>query len=180
MCATLKIWWRSSPLVGNPMDDNKDQVQVNTSTDDSIDQVKKLEERIVELENNWKRALADYKNLERRTAEEKQEFAEFANMVLIQRLLPIVDNLHMLEKHISDTGLKMIIKEFKQVLEDSGAISLKSLKKDFDADTMECVETLDCEVSDDGKVLEVITEGYKFRNKILRPAKVRVGKAKNG
>lgn len=156
------------------MDDNKDKV--NTSTNDGRDQVEKLEERVVELENNWKRALADYKNLERRTAEEKQEFAEFSNMILIQRLLPIVDNLQMLEKHISDTGLKMIIKEFKQVLEDNGAVSLESNKKDFDADTMDCVETLDCDKNDAGKVLEVIAEGYKFRNKILRPAKVKVGK----
>lgn len=158
-------------------DKNKDQAQVNTPTID-IDQVKKLEEKVTELENNWKRALADYKNLERRTAEEKQEFAEFSNMMLIQRLLPVVDNLQMLEKHITDTGLMMIIKEFKQVLEDNGAVSLESHKKDFDAGTMDCVETVKCDVGDDGKVIEVISEGYKFRNKILRPAKVRVGKAK--
>lgn len=160
------------------MNDNKDQAQINTPVDVGSDQGQKLQERIVELENNWKRALADYKNLERRTAEEKQEFAEFSNMLLLQRLLPIVDNLQMLEKHITDTGLIMIIKEFKQVLEDNGAISLESHKKDFDAGTMDCVETLECDEHDDGKVLEVISEGYKFRNKILRPAKVRVGKAK--
>ncbi|PIS22206.1 nucleotide exchange factor GrpE [candidate division WWE3 bacterium CG08_land_8_20_14_0_20_41_10] len=159
------------------MDDNKDQTQLNTPVDD-VDQVKKLEEKISELENNWKRALADYKNLERRTAEEKQEFAEFSNMLLLQRLLPVVDNLEMLKKHIGDTGLIMIIKEFKQVLEDNGAVSLESHNKDFDASTMDCVETVDCEVNSDGKVVEVISEGYKFRNKILRPAKVRVGKAK--
>jgi molecular chaperone GrpE len=158
--------------------DDKDQVQVSTPANNGDSQVKNLEERIVELENSWKRALADYKNLERRTAEEKQEFAEFANLILIQRLLPIVDNLEMLEKHVEDTGLKMIIKEFKQVLEDSGAVSLESHKKDFDASTMDCVETIECDPKDDGKVLEVITEGYKFRNKILRPAKVRVGKEK--
>jgi molecular chaperone GrpE len=162
------------------MDDNKDRAQANTSTDDNGDRVKKLEEKVAELENNWKRALADYKNLERRTAEEKQEFAEFANMVLIQRLLPIVDNLQMLEKHISDTGLKMVIKEFKQVLENCGAVAMESQGKDFNADTMDCIETQDCDDDANNKVLEVTTEGYKFKNKILRPAKVRVGKAKNG
>lgn len=169
---------------------NKDQTQQSPIQNDAgndgriqgdgrDDDNKVLKERVAELENNWKRALADYKNLERRTAEEKQEFAEFANMVLIQRLLPIVDNLQILEKHISDTGLKIIVKELKQVLEDNGAVSLESNKKDFNADTMDCVETLDCKESDNNKVLEVITEGYKFRNKILRPAKVRVGKAKS-
>ena len=165
-------------------DNNKNQVNApadsTNNTNGDVNQVKKLEDRVAELENNWKRALADYKNLERRTAEEKQEFAEFANMIFIQRLLPIVDSLQMLEQHISDTGLQMIVKEFKQVLEDNGAVSLESHKKDFNADTMDCVETGECDAGDNGKVLEVITEGYKFRNKILRPAKVRVGKAKNG
>lgn len=158
--------------------DNNNKDQVNTSVDNNGDQVRVLEEKVVELENNWKRALADYKNLERRTAEEKMEFAEFANMVLIQRLLPIVDNLQMLEKHVRDTGLKMIIKEFKQLLEDNGVASIESHGKEFNAETMDCVETLDSDEKNNGKVLEVITEGYLYKKKVLRPAKVRVGKAK--
>lgn len=142
------------------------------------EQVKKLETRIEELENNWKRALADYKNLERRTAEEKEDFAAFANIVLIQRLLPILDNLQMLETHISDTGLKMIIKEFKQVLEDNGVTATEIQGKDFDSATMDCIEMSLCDEKDGGKVMEVISAGYKFRDKVLRPAKVRVGKAR--
>jgi len=153
--------------------EDKSQDRVSTPADSNNDK-----ERIAELENNWKRALADYKNLERRTAEEKEEFAQFANMVLIQRLLPIVDNLQLLEKHVEDTGLKMIVKEFKQVLEDNGVVSMEAYKKDFDADKMDCIETVECEEKDQGKVVEVITEGYLFKNKVLRPAKVRVGKAK--
>lgn len=144
-----------------------------------VDQVEKLQQRCEELENNWKRALADYKNLERRTAEEKLEFAEFANMVLIQRLLPIVDNLEMLEKHVEDTGLKMIIKEFKQVLEDNGATAIESDGKQFDSETMDCVETAECEEKSHDRVVETLTRGYKFKTKILRPARVRVGKAKS-
>jgi molecular chaperone GrpE len=161
------------------MDDKKDKDQVNNAADSNADQVKKLNERVEELENNWKRALADYKNLERRTVEEKQEFAEFANVVLIQRLLPIVDNLEILEKHVHDTGLKMIIKEFKQILEDSGVSATESDSKHFDSETMDCVETADCEEKDHDKVVETMTRGYKFKNKVLRPAKVRVGKKKS-
>jgi len=159
------------------MDDTKDQPQVNTPTTDGGNQIQKLEEKIGELENNWKRALADYKNLERRTAEEKQEFAEFSSMLLIQRLLPIVDNLQMLGKHVNDTGLMMILKEFKQVLEDNGAVEIESDGKQFNSETMDCVETEECEEKNHDKVVETLARGYKFRNKILRPAKVRVGKA---
>ncbi len=143
-----------------------------------VGQIKKLEERVAELENNWKRALADYKNLERRTVEEKAEFAEFANMILIQRLLPVVDNLEMLEKHISDTGLKMIVKEFKQLLEDNGVTAIESDGKSFDSQTMDCVETEECDEKGHDKIVETLARGYKLKNKVLRPAKVRVGKAK--
>ncbi len=143
-----------------------------------VGQIKKLEERVAELENNWKRALADYKNLERRPVEEKAEFAEFANMILIQRLLPVVDNLEMLEKHISDTGLKMIVKEFKQLLEDNGVTAIESDGKSFDSQTMDCVETEECDEKGHDKIVETLARGYKLKNKVLRPAKVRVGKAK--
>ena len=157
------------------MDDNKNNDQQNTHDN----QENSLKEKITELENNWKRALADYKNLERRTAEEKTEFAEFANMVLIQRMLPVLDNLQMLEKHINDTGLKMIIKEFRLVLEENGAVAMSSLGQPFNADTMDCVETTECEEKDDGKVIEVLTEGYLYRKKVLRAAKVKVCKSKS-
>jgi molecular chaperone GrpE len=164
---------------------NKDQANISSDnnsdvrdTSQDVDRVKKLEERIAELENNWKRALADYKNLEKRTAEEKMEFAEFANMVLVQRLLPVIDNLEILEKHVNDTGLKMIIKEFKQILEDNGTAAIESDHKMFDSECMDCIETAECEEKDHDKVVETVTRGYKFRNKVLRPAKVRVGKVK--
>lgn len=164
-------------------DENKQMNSTSNGQNDQptadVDQVEKLQQRCEELENNWKRALADYKNLERRTAEEKLEFAEFANMVLIQRLLPIIDNLEMLEKHVEDTGLKMIIKEFKQVLEDNGATAIESDGKQFDSETMDCVETAECEEKSHDTVMETLTRGYKFKTKILRPARVRVGKAKS-
>lgn len=167
------------------MDNDKTQVNNNDQNGQTdkptadVDQLGKLQQRCDELENNWKRALADYKNLERRTAEEKLEFAEFANMVLIQRLLPIVDNLELLQKHVDDTGLKMIIKEVKQVLTDNGVAQLESDGKAFDSETMDCVETAECEEKSHDKVVETLTRGYKFKTKILRPARVRVGKAKS-
>ena len=166
------------------MDDDKKQVNndLNGQTDQptaDVNQLEKLQQRCEELENNWKRALADYKNLERRTAEDKLEFAEFANMVLIQRLLPIFDNLELLQKHVDDTGLKMIIKEVKQVLADNGVDQLESDGKAFDSETMDCVETAECEEKSHDKVVETLTRGYKFKTKILRPARVRVGKAKS-
>jgi molecular chaperone GrpE len=83
--------------------------------DSDVQKNTELEEQIQELENNWKRALADYKNLEKRVAEEKEGIVSFSNLVLISELIPVLDNLEMLEKHIDDIGLKLVVKEFKQI-----------------------------------------------------------------
>ena len=132
-----------------------------------------LEERIAELENNWKRALADYKNLEKRVAEERDSLKDFANLVFVSRLLPVLDNLQMVEAHVSDDGLKYTVKEFKQILEDEGIKEINPKGEDFDATTMEAIETVEGE---DGKVVEVLRNGYMLKNKSVRPARVKVGK----
>jgi len=143
--------------------------------EENIDQIKikELEERIAELENNWKRALADYKNLERRTAEEKESFINFSNETLVRSLLPIVDHMEMLLNHTKDEGLGMIVKDFNKVLETEGVTEIETLNKDFDSDTMDAIEMIDGEKN---KVLEILSKGYLFKDKLLRPARVKVGK----
>ena len=150
------------------------------------DKIKELEKKIenlekekieteaknVELENNWKRALADYKNLERRTAEDREAFINFANETLIRSLLPIVDHMEMLLAHFPDESLKMILKDFHQTLMAEGVLEIETLNKDFDENTMDAVEMVEGEKN---KVVEVLVKGYFLKNKLLRPAGVKVG-----
>lgn len=150
------------------------------------DKIKELEKKIenlekekieteaknVELENNWKRALADYKNLERRTAEDREAFINFANETLIRSLLPIVDHMEMLLAHFPDESLKMILKDFHQTLKAEGVLEIETLNKDFDENTMDAVEMVEGEKN---KVVEVLAKGYFLKNKLLRPARVKVG-----
>jgi molecular chaperone GrpE len=135
--------------------------------------IKELEERIAELENNWKRALADYKNLERRTAEDRETFFNFSNETLIRCLFPLLDNLETLTKHVHDKGLQMIVKDFQQLLKSEGIEEVNTENKDFDPETMEAIDTVE---GKNNKVVEVITKGYFLKNKLLRPARVKVGK----
>ena len=89
-------------------EDNKKEEKDTKKAKGLNDKIKDLEVKIVELENNWKRALADYQNLQKRTAEEKLSFVSFANSNVIRKLLPILDNLEMVQKHINDEGISMI------------------------------------------------------------------------
>ncbi|HLC93736.1 MAG TPA: nucleotide exchange factor GrpE [Patescibacteria group bacterium] len=137
--------------------------------------IKELEEKIAELENNWKRALADYKNLEKRVAEEREALISFSNMVLISELLPVLDNLELLNNHLKDQGLELTIKSFKQVFENEHVHEIEALEKDFDPGVMEAVELVE---GDEGKVIEVVQKGYHLKDKLIRPARVKVGRFK--
>ena len=128
-----------------------------------------------ELENNWKRALADYRNLEKRVAEEREMFFTFASSSLVLRILPILDNLESLVKHVDDEGLKMTIKDFKRILDEEGVKEIEAEGKDFDAELMEAIEKVE---GAKDKVVEVLQKGYTMKEKILRPARVKVGSGK--
>ena len=156
---------------------NKEDKQVDKNTQSGNgSELAELKEKCTELENDWKRALADYKNLEKRTAEEKISIIEFSNSVLVESLLPILDNFEMLEQHSDDMGLKLSIKEFKQVLQNAGLKEIEvNVSDDFDHETMDAVET---ESGEENKITEIIRKGYFFKDKIVRPVSVKVGEGK--
>lgn len=148
----------------------------NTDNLNSDQKIKDLEERIAELENNWKRALADYKNFEKRTLEEKYDMAAWACSSLIMKLLPVLDNLEMVDSHVNDAGLKLTLKEFKQILTDEGIAEEDVQGKDFNAETMDAIDMIETTDDQKNKVLEVISKGYRLKDKLIRPARVKVGK----
>ncbi len=150
------------------MDQNDNNNQIDLSS-----KVEELTTKISDLDNNWKRALADYKNLEKRMQEEKLEFVSYANSSLIYRLLPIMDNLELLDAHLNDMGLKLVVKELKQILVEQGVIEIDAKDKEFDAEKMEAIEMVD---GPKNKVVGVLNKGYLMKNKLLRPVMVKVGK----
>ena len=130
-------------------------------------------DKIEELTNNWKRALADYKNLERRCNEEKEVLVRFANLVLLERLIPVLDNLESLKNHLEDKGLEMILLQFRTLLKDEGVEEISCEGAEFDPLLMEASEIV---AGEENKVVEVVLKGYKLQDRVLRPARVKVGK----
>ena len=134
--------------------------------------IEELKQKTEELENNYKRALADYQNLEKRVKEEKQELIKSANRGLILRLLPALDTLVLAQKHTNDQGLKLSLQQLSDILEKEGVAKIETLGKNFDPKYMECVATVEGE---EGKVIEELKPGYMFNDIILRAAQVSVG-----
>jgi molecular chaperone GrpE len=126
------------------------------------------------LENQLKRALADYQNLEKRIATEKSSWILASNKNLLLKLLPGLDSLLLAEKHTQDEGVKISIKHFLDILEAEGVKKIETIGKDFDPNLMEAITTQEGE---DNKVLEEVRTGYMLFDQILRPAQVIVGKS---
>lgn len=121
------------------------------------------------------RALADYHNVAKHAEEEAQSVRQFAGLVFVEKLLPVVDVLQKAQGHCNDKGLDMAMKQMDAYLRDIGAMKLHVLGKVFDPHTMECVEVV--KDGADGTVLEVVEDGYMMQEKLIRPAKVKVGKS---
>jgi molecular chaperone GrpE len=139
---------------------------------------KKEENSNLELINGLKlqlqRALADYDNLRKRTEIEKEGWFKYAGVRVVGRLLPILDNLESMQKHLNDQGLAITIIEFKKVLKDEGFNEIKpEVGSDFDENRMEAVEAIDG--GEKGKVAELLLPGWLVEDgQVVRHAKVKV------
>lgn len=150
---------------------------VNIMKNDNVKlKIEELKKKLEETTNNWKRALADYQNLEKRTLEEKLNFSQFANSQLVLKLLPVLDSLDelvKLDKFRQDEHLQLIIKQFRDLLTAEGLEKIEVIGKEFNSEEMECVEVVEGE---EGKVVEEVMTGYKLKGKILRVARIKAGK----
>lgn len=138
-------------------------------------EVESLKLQIEDLTNKWKRAAADYQNLEKRIAREKEELLRFTNILLISRLIGVLDNLERASEHAEDKGLSIVTSDLKNILSEQGLTEINVKVGDsFDPAHHECVELT--KGDSDDKVTEVVAKGYIIGDRVVRPAKVKVSK----
>ena len=135
-------------------------------------QIKELQDKVESLDNSWKRALADYSNLEKRTADEKENFLTLVKIQIVESFLPFFDNLEKIQEHSKDEGLNLTLKDLQKVLKNIGVEEIEAEGKDFDHNIMEAIEV---QKGEKNKVLKIIQKGYLLNGFLLRPAKVAVG-----
>jgi len=134
-----------------------------------------LETKIQLLTDNWKRSVADYQNLLKRTEQEKQGIVEFSNLILIKDLLPIIDNLKLASDHSTDVGIKMVYEQFLETLKANGVNQIPVEQKEFDPSIMEAIETEGKETPKSKRfVSKVHKDGFTYKEKIIRAAQVTV------
>jgi len=123
--------------------------------------------------NKYIRALADYQNLTKRTEEEVKTREKFAAQLVIEKLLPIFDTFELAEHHLHNEGLQLALKDLEACLQSFGVEKISAHGKPFDPYTMDCVDVTEGE---EDIVKKVTVPGYLMHGKVIRAAKVIVGK----
>ena len=152
--------------------------------------MKALEEAQAKAEANlagWQRAAADMANYRRRTEQERSELVKNANADLIRRLLPVLDDFERgLQTMPADDanqawaeGIRLIARKLLTILEQEGVTPYDALGQDFDPAYHDAVTFEPSSRDTAGKVIGQIQKGYRIRDKVLRPALVRVGQGQN-
>lgn len=140
--------------------------------------VEKLKSEVHDYKNKYLRALADYQNFQKRVEEERIELRKLAQISVLQRILPIMDNLDKAEVFIKDEGLRLVKDHFMQILQELGLKEVDVLHKEYDPHTAEAIEMVPGEK--DNQVVEILRKGYELNGKVLRPAQVKVSKKMTG
>ncbi|HKF01395.1 MAG TPA: nucleotide exchange factor GrpE [Candidatus Sulfotelmatobacter sp.] len=127
------------------------------------------------------RMQAEFDNARKRAIKEQQDFRDFASVDVIKSLLPIVDNFERALQSKSEpadfrSGVELIYKQLQDALTKLGVQPIVSKGKPFDPHVHEAIEMVETPDAADHEVLEEWQRGYKFKDRLLRPAMVKVAK----
>lgn len=161
----------------------KDKVKEKISKVDPRDEkIKELEAALKQAKNDRARAYADAENMKKRLQKEADNAKKYRFQQAGLALLPIVDNMGMAIQVDSENeeltnyvkGFEMIYQQLQRVLESEGVKEIEAEGKPFDHNTMQALMQEKKEDTEPGMVIEVMQKGYMLKDRILRPALVKV------
>lgn len=139
-------------------------------------------EQYHELEDKYRRALAEQQNLIKQHQKDRAHYVHYANEQLLLEILPVYDNLKLSCRHFNPDntaswleGINYIIKQFQNILNQQGVKEIATSGQPFDHTTMDATELVDTtDQQQDDLVAEEIKPGYQLEEKVITPARVKV------
>lgn len=142
----------------------------------------KFKELAEENEKRYLRTQADFDNFRRRTQKEKEDLAKYATTKLITELVPVIDNFERamasadanadVESFVK--GVNMIFRQLDGVLQAEGLTVMKTVGEPFNPEFHQAVMQVESDEYEEGIVVEELQKGYMIKDKVLRPAMVKV------
>jgi molecular chaperone GrpE len=149
------------------------------------DELEKMQTEIASLKDKYLRQVAEFDNFRKRTAKERMELIQTAGRDVISSMLEVLDDCERAEKQIShgqdvaaiSEGLQLVFQKLRNILQAKGLKAMESMGQDFNPDIHEAITEIPAPTEAlKGKVIDEIEKGYYLNDKIIRFAKVVVGK----
>jgi len=149
------------------------------------EEIAKLQSALEEQKDKYVRLFAEFDNYRRRTSKESIELRQTAGVEVIVSMLDVLDDMDRAEKQMEETetdqllkeGILLVFNKFRKILQARGLKAIETLHSDFDVEKDEAISEI--EVSDEklkGKVVAEVQKGFLLNDKLIRFAKVVVGK----
>ncbi|QRG70539.1 nucleotide exchange factor GrpE [Brevibacillus choshinensis] len=135
-----------------------------------------------EHQNRMLRTMADMENLRRRVRKEQEDLAKYASQKVVEELLPILDNFERALAADKEsmtvesllTGVDMVYRQMVQVFDKEGLVAIAAKGQPFDPHVHQAVMQTQDPAFESGVVVEELQKGYMFKDRVVRPAMVKV------
>src|SRR5215469_17448505 len=149
-----------------------------------VSEVEKLRAERDALLDRLARMQAEFDNARKRAAKEQQDYRDYALVDAIKTLIPVLDSFDRAlqaspEKSEFHVGVELIQKQLQDALAKIGVRQISAKGEQFDPRFHEAIEMVDTEDARDHQVLEELQRGYKLKDRLLRPAMVKVARNPN-
>lgn len=142
----------------------------------------KKDEQIEELNDKYQRLFAEFQNFRSRSDKEKSAMFEIGAKSIVEKILPVVDNIERGVAALSEEdldspvgqGMNLIYKQLLQTLEDMGVEAIEAKGKEFDPELHNAVMHEDNEELGENIVSEELQKGYKYKDTVVRHSMVKV------
>jgi len=147
-------------------------------------EIETLRNELGEMKDKFIRKVAEFENFKKRSTRERIELIQTAGKDVIVDLLEVLDDCERAEKQLANSddikvkeGVTLVFNKLKNVLAAKGVKPMETIKQDFDPDKHEAITEIPAPTEDmKGKVIDEVQKGYYLNDKIIRYAKVVVGK----
>jgi len=150
-----------------------------------VSEMERLEQELAEMKDKYLRQFAEFDNFRKRTAKERLELIQTAGKEVIVQLLEVLDDADRAQKQMDSSqdlkalkeGVQLVFNKLRNTLNAKGLKPMESIGQPFDADRHEAITEIPVPQENmQGKVIDEVERGYLLNDKIIRFAKVVVGK----
>ncbi|MBO1003470.1 nucleotide exchange factor GrpE [Pseudogracilibacillus auburnensis] len=162
--------------ISNEENEHTNEVQLQKEMDTLTEEKEQLQDRLLRVQ-------AEFENFKRRTEKEKIAERKYKSQDLANELLPVMDNFERaLQSEISDEnqgfmeGIQMVYNQLEEALKSQGVEKIETENKEFDPNIHHAVMQIEDEAFESNIVVEELQKGYMLKDKVIRPAMVKVNK----